>query len=365
MKTYPLESISIKAATKKQFALVDTITRHFNGYAILSQGDLGVHPSGNRPVSTQKAEQVIADFFNQENAMLVRGAGTMAIRLALSSMVEPGDTILIHAAPIYPTTETTIKMLGLKTEKVDFNQKKEVEEALKTTKAKVAIVQYTRQKSDDSYNMGEIVSLLAEKLKVITDDNYAVMKVPKIGAEYGATVSCFSTFKLLGPEGIGCIVGNSEVIQAIRKENYSGGLQVQGHEALQVLRGLIYAPVALAIEAEVIDEIYDRLQKKEVHGIKNVMIASAQSKVILVELEDVPAPLVLKYAEQLGAAPHPVGAESKYEFVPMFYRVSGTFSRENPQYKDSMIRINPLRAGADTVLRILEQAIISAREDGL
>ncbi|EIA19433.1 hypothetical protein KKC_12395 [Listeria fleischmannii subsp. coloradonensis] len=30
-----------------------------------------------------------------------------------------------------------------------------------------------------------------------------------------------------------------------------------------------------------------------------------------------------------------------------------------------MIRINPLRAGADTVLRILEQAIISAREDGL
>jgi hypothetical protein len=38
-------------------------------------------------------------------------------------------------------------------------------------------------------------------LPIITDDNYAVLKVPKIGSELGASLSCFSTFKLLGPEG--------------------------------------------------------------------------------------------------------------------------------------------------------------------
>ena len=42
------------------------------------------------------------------------------------------------------------------------------------------------------------------------------------------------------------------------------------------------------------------------------------------------AEAVLKEAEKLGAAPNPVGAESKYEMVPMFYRVSGTFRKADP-----------------------------------
>ncbi|MDO7204817.1 aminotransferase class V-fold PLP-dependent enzyme [Paraclostridium bifermentans] len=67
---------------------------------------------------------------------------------------------------------------------------------------------------------------------MITDDNYAVMKVEYIGVEVGADLSCFSLFKLLGPEGIGCIVGKSTYIDKLIKTNYSGGLQVQGHEAI-------------------------------------------------------------------------------------------------------------------------------------
>jgi len=37
----------------------------------------------------------------------------------------------------------------------------------------------------------------------------------------------------------------------------------------------------------------------------------------------------------------------------MFYRVSGTFLAERPELAEQMIRINPMRAGAETVVRIL------------
>ena len=70
---------------------------------------------------------------------------------------------------------------------------------------------------------------------------------------------------------------------------------------------------------------------------------------------------VLAAAEKHGALPNPVGAESKYELAPMFYRVSGTFLRSDPTYADTMIRINPNRAGAETVLRILAESIQDAQ----
>src|SRR5699024_10273932 len=163
-----------------------------------------------------------------------------------------------------------------------------------------------------------VIRKINPKIPIITDDNYAVMKIPKIGVEQGATLSCFSTFKLLGPEGVGCIVGDARTINLLREENYSGGLQVQGHEAIDVLRGMIYAPVSLAISAKVADEVCERLNAGEIEGVKKAFIANAQSKVILVTFVKPAAKEVLKQAEKLGAAPNPVGAESQYEFVPMF-----------------------------------------------
>ena len=50
-----------------------------------------------------------------------------------------------------------------------------------------------------------------------------------------------------------------ELIDRIYKMQYSGGSQVQGHEAMEALRGLIYAPVALAIQSEVNEELVRRL----------------------------------------------------------------------------------------------------------
>ena len=69
----------------------------------------------------------------------------------------------------------------------------------------------------------------------------------------------------------------------------------------------------------------------------------------------------MKEAEKRGGLPNPVGAESKYEAVPMFYRVSGTFLKTDPTLEDRMIRINPNRAGADTIIRILKESIKEAK----
>jgi len=362
MKTWPLESISVNEAVKKQFALVDEITKVFPGADILTRGDLGVVKGLNQPVTTNKVEKFLANFFDAEAAMLVRGSGTMAIRLALHAMLENQKTLLIHKAPIYPTTKSSIDMLGLNTIEADFNNLEELTNILKKETIDGALVQISRQKIDDQYDAQAVVDKIREIISdvpILTDDNYTVLKTPKIGYTMGADISSFSTFKLLGPEGVGCVVGESKYIDKIRKENYSGGLQVQGHEAIDVLRGMVYAPVALAISAEVTDEVAERLNEGEVVGVKEAFVANSQSKVILVELENEIAPQVLDQAERLGAAPIPIGSESQYEFVPMFYRISGTFRATNPNAEKTMIRINPMRSGADTILRILKQAIKS------
>lgn len=360
MKAYPLESITLEEAKEFQFKLIDTVTKHFHGVEILSLGDLGVVQGLNKPTTTLKVEKVLADFFQVESAVLVRGAGTAAIRWGLYSMIKPGQTILVHEAPIYPTTMVTIESMGLNIVKANFNNSTEIKKALEENKIDGVLIQYTRQKIDDCYDMKEVVEVIKkqdENMPIITDDNYAVMKVKNIGVQCGADLSAFSMFKLLGPEGIGCVVGKKEYIEKIIKSNYSGGGQVQGHEAMEVLRGLTYAPVALAIQAEVNDELVNRLNSGEIKEVKNAFLANAQSKVLLVEFEKPIARELLKYTEKLGAAPNPVGAESKYEFVPMFYRVSGTFRAADPTLEERMIRINPMRAGAHTIIRILKEAI--------
>lgn len=358
MKAYPLESLDIESAKQLQFKLVDAITQEFEGYELLTNGDLGVHKINNEPLYTQKVEKVLARFFEVEDCVLIRGAGTGAIRESLSAIMDDARKIIVHDAPIYSTTQTSFEQLNIKPYSVDFNNIESVNNVNKMyPDVKVALVQYTRQKLEDSYDYHEVIeSLKKQGLTVITDDNYAVMKVEKIGAQKDADVSTFSLFKLLGPQGIGCVIGKKDIINKIRKYHYSGGSQVQGFESLECLRSLIMAPVMLAIQAEESNKIIERINNG-IKDIKQALIVNAQSKVILVEFEKPIAKQVLKNAEKLGALPHPVGSESKFEITPLFYKVSGTMLRSNPDFENYWIRINPMRSGADTVIRILEKAI--------
>lgn len=360
MRTFPLPSMTIEEARQIQFKLVDCITNEFSGNEAISRGDLGVKPGLNKPNTTMKAERAIAKVFDAEAAVLVRGAGTNAIRSALTAVLENGSAILVHSSPVYPTTAVTFEMMGLKTVIADFNSGEDIAKKMEQhPEITAALIQYTRQKPDDCYILADVIHQIkcCRDIPVITDDNYAAMKVPSIGVQLGADLSCFSTFKLLGPEGIGCVVGKKKYVDIINKHNYSGGSQTQGHEAMDILTGLIYAPVALAIQAEVVTEVVQRLSEGEVPHVKNAFIANAQSKVILVELDNSLARDVLIEAEKYGAAPNPVGAESKYEFVPMFYRASGTFIASDPSLADTMLRINPMRSGAETIIKILKKSI--------
>ncbi|VEC47091.1 putative DNA-binding protein [Escherichia coli] len=143
-----------------------------------------------------------------------------------------------------------------------------------------ALVQHTRQQPQDSYVLADVLATLrAAGVPALTDDNYAVMKVARIGCECGANVSTFSCFKLFGPEGVGAVVGDADVINRIRATLYSGGSQIQGAQALEVLRGLVFAPVMHAVQAGVSERLLALLNGGAVPEVKSAVIANAQSKV--------------------------------------------------------------------------------------
>lgn len=319
MKTFPLQSLTLIEAQQKQFALVDTICRHFHGSEFLTCGDLGLTPGLNQPRITQRVEQVLADAFHAQAAALVQGAGTGAIRAALAALLKSGQRLLVHDAPVYPTTRVIIEQMGLTLITADFNDLSALKQIIEAQQPDAALVQHTRQQPQDRYVLADVLATLrAAGVPALTDDNYAVMKVARIGCECGANVSTFSCFKLFGPEGVGAVVGDADVIGRIRATLYSGGSQIQGAQALEVLRGLVFAPVMHAVQAGVSERLLALLNGGAVAEVKSAVIANAQSKVLIVEFHQPIAARVLEEAQKLGALPYPVGAESKYEIPPLF-----------------------------------------------
>lgn len=362
MKTYPLYSRTFEEARDLQFKVVDAATRHLTGDEALDLGDLGVHSGTNRPLQTIRVERVFAEAFDAEDAVLVRGAGTGALRWSLVATVAPGSTVLVHDAPVYPTTQVTLDTMGCATVVADFNDDTSIEKVCASSGDKIAgiLIQHSRQKPDDSYDLGHVIERMRACLgnvPIVTDDNYAAAKVRAIGCQLGADLASFSCFKLLGPEGVGVVLGRADLVEKIRQMQYSGGSQVQGHEAMAALRGLVYAPVALSITGAACHEVADRLNAGELPHVRAAYVANAESKAVLVEFDDDIANCVLRLAPAHGAAPHPVGCESRYEFVPMFYRISATFRAANPTWQHRMIRINVMRSGPDTVIRMLRELL--------
>ena len=47
----------------------------------------------------------------------------------------------------------------------------------------------------------------------------------------------------------------------------------------------------------------------------------------------------------------------------MFYRISATFREKDPTWQRRMIRVNVMRAGADTVIRILRELVAAVYDD--
>ena len=178
---------------------------------------MGVVPGLNKPITTNRAEKGnCAYFLMQRRVCWLEEPAVEQYGSDCILVLKCGDKILIHKAPVYSTTRTSFEMLGLIQVEADFNDLSQLGEVLKDNPdIKGALVQYTRQKLDDSYDMEEVVRTIKRirDIPILTDDNYAAMKVRYIGVQCGADLSCFSSFKLLGPEGIGIIVGKEKYIK--------------------------------------------------------------------------------------------------------------------------------------------------------
>ena len=85
-----------------------------------------------------------------------------------------------------------------------------------------------------------------------------------------------------------------------------------------------------------------------------------KERIILVKLDLPIAREVIEKAIGYGALPHPVGSESRYEVQALFYRIAKVMIDEDPILSRYVIRINPMRSGPDTVIRILKNSIRDA-----
>ncbi|MGC5401220.1 aminotransferase class V-fold PLP-dependent enzyme [Streptomyces sp. DT20] len=355
--TFPLATVDLDDAVARQFRLLEATAAHFEGQQLFSS-DAGVVPGLGRPRTTARVEAVLADFFGAQDAAFVQGAGTGAIRAALNAAVRAGDPLLIHRAPVYRTTEVTLRGIGVQTVEADFNDASALREALESGRFRWAYVQHTRQRLADSYDPAEVIAACrAAGVRTIVDDNYAVMRTPAAGVELGADASCFSLFKLHGPEGVGLVVGARDLVEHVRRDNYSGGGQVQGHQALDALRSLTHVPVMWSVQSRVGAEVAERLAAGEVDGVAQVRIANAQDRCLLVRLDRPVAAGLPAVAARFGAAPYPVGSNSRYEIAPLFYRMSSSALDDSPELADWTVRINPMRAGADLVIDILRRSL--------
>jgi cystathionine beta-lyase/cystathionine gamma-synthase len=361
-KLATLPTMSMEEALTCQFKLTECIAEYFSGEEFLSAGDYGV--SNNKaPKRTQKIEQVLARFFGTEDCAIVRGSGTGGIRLALSGYLEPGDTLMVHAAPIYTTSNETFRLLGIKPLKVDYHDLAAVQENL--SKVKMVYIQHSYQQIKDSYRIKDVIDTvkkLKPEMPIVVDDNYTLFKTPEIGVQLGADISTFSGFKVLGPEGIGVVVGKKEPIETIKKRNYSGGGQVQGPEAMELVRALVKAPVLCAIQTIQVKDICDRLNQGEIEEVEWAQASNSQSRNAIIKLKEPIANEVIALSDQFGGTIHPVGAESKYEVLPMIYRVSGSFLESAPEMAPYLLRVNPMRSGADLTINIIKKAIQRAKQ---
>ncbi|OUZ09043.1 hypothetical protein BHE97_11830 [Aeromicrobium sp. PE09-221] len=361
--TTPLPTITAAQALDAQQRFVAGVAEHLSEGAVF-RSDAGVVPGLGQPDTTRRTERVLAAAFGADDACLVQGAGTGAIRAALSAgpWTEGRRRLIVHDAPDYSTTATTFRDGLVECVRVDFEDLAAVRRVMEEESSAWVYVQHTRQRLADAHQPADVIAVAAQAgRRVIVDDNYAVFRTPRIGIELGADISAFSLFKLHGPEGIGVVLGAGDVVDRVRHANYSGGGQVQGHQALAALQALVMVPLNWAAQAEATVELARSLADGEVEGIVDARLANVQDLCVIALLDEPVAEQVPQWAASQGAAPFPVGSNSRYEITPLVYRLSSSTLEAQPDLREWAVRINPMRAGAQLTADLLRRAIAERR----
>lgn len=360
--TTPLPVMTTEQAIQAQQRLVAGVAKHLpNGGAFTA--DVGVVPGLGRPTTTAAVEAVLADAFAAQGACLVQGAGTGAIRTALSAGPwAAGERRLVcHDAPDYSTTATTFHDGLVHPVRVDFEDEDQLDAVLRDEPSEWVYVQHTRQRLADHHQPAQIIRRArAAGKRVIVDDNYAVFRTPRAGVELGANASAFSLFKLHGPEGVGVVIGDADIIEEAHRANYSGGGQVQGGQALAALQALVMVPLNWAAQAAATVQLAQALRDGAVPGVVDARLANAQDLCVIALLDRPVAQSIPALAGRRGAAPYPVGSNSRHEITPLVYRLSSSTLADSPALRDWAVRINPMRAGAQLSADILRGALNEA-----
>jgi hypothetical protein len=369
------EHMTLEQARQVQFALVDAAQRVLGSDAVFAE-DYGQVRSlatvgfggGGRPRATADVEKVLARFFGVPDAVLVQGAGTGAIRAMLNAALEPGARVILHDAHPYKTTLPAMRHMGLELSFADFNDTASLPGQLARVRPSAVYLQHVPQQLGDSHDIAGLVDLVrdtcGDRTKILVDDNYAAMRSPRIGVQLGANASALSLFKLLSPAPIGCVLGNGDLIAAVRRDLSSAGCQVQGPQALGALRMLVYAPVALAVQNAVVIESARRINELSEAGelpfVHRAFPAQPGIRSVVIVLTRPIAEDLLRSAWRNGSPSQSVGEEAHPEFLPLFTYLTSTFLKATPGLEKYAIRVNPMRSGPDTVLRILRDSLADA-----
>ena len=373
--TSNLEQMTVAEATQEQFRLVDSISRilgsdqiFFEDYGQDRSLGVGAFGSGGRPIATAKVEEVLSHFLGTEDTVLVHGAGTGSIR-AMLSFFESGSEIILHSGPPYKTTVASLQRMAITSNAVDFNNEAELRKILENDKMNGILIQHVPHQFGDNYHIHQIIDLArtirGSAYPIFVDDNYAAMRSKKIGVQMGASASALPLFKLLARANIGCVTGNQEIITRIRQDSGSAGSQVQGPDAMDALRSIVYAPVALAIHNLVVEDACKEINRLisigDIDLLAEAIPGPAAARSIVLVFKYPIAENFLQSAWRNGSPSRSVGEEARYDLLPLFTYIAGTYLKSNPLLKDYVIRVNPLRGGTATIERILKSALEDSR----
>jgi hypothetical protein len=368
------DQLSLDDAIRTQYRLVDVAQRTLGSDVVFS-ADYGQarelatvgFGGGGRPQATARVEEVLAAFFEADDAVLVQGAGTAAIRALLNAALEPGSRVLLHDAHPYKTTLPAMRHMGLDLAYADLGDPAAVERSLRERPPAAVYLQHVPQQLGDRHELEATIGLVraaAERVVFLVDDNYAALRRSRIGVQLGADASALSLFKLFAPDPVGLVLASAGTTRRIRADLSSAGCQVQGPEAMAALRGLVHAPVALAVQDAAVREATAAINAEVERGtlpyVARAFAAQPGIRCVVVVFDRPVAEAFLQSAWRNGSPSRSVGEEAAYEFLPLFTYLTGTFLKAAPGLERWAVRINPLRGGPDTVLRILQASVADA-----
>jgi hypothetical protein len=131
---------------------------------------------------------------------------------------------------------------------------------------------------------------------------------------------------------------------------------------MDALRSLVYAPVALAVQNRVVIEAAAEINRQIEAGalphLHRAIPAQVSMRSIALVFEVPIAESFLAAAWRHGSPSRSVGEEARYDLVPLFTYLAGTFIKGMPGIERYVVRVNPLRGGADTIMRVLTAALL-------